>query len=216
MRLYTIQPAIVYHALLRGQSFRSEPFVHPEADLDFQSAYDWLVGEMEQRCGRRPRGVTYPVWAWYLWDGKKKARPDLRYRRVRDNAIDGDAVLLTLDIGDERVVLSDYDAWHHPLNYWFLGTAAQAAVFEAKCSAVRLSAYEHKPLPHPALHSELIASWRGIFNMDGVPSMLEGTTNPTISIQATFWELHPGDVVDVVGFGRIGKTRKLPPPRAAF
>lgn len=92
----------------------------------------------------------------------------------------------------------------------------QAGIFEARCSAVRLSAYEHEPLPHPALHSERIASWRGIFNRDSAPSMPEWMTDPTISMQATFLELHQGGVVDVVSFGRIGTTRRLPPPAPRF
>lgn len=48
-----------------------------KSDFDFcRDQYDWLVKEMKKRIGDPPEGVSYPVWAWYMWEGCRK-KPDL-------------------------------------------------------------------------------------------------------------------------------------------
>lgn len=36
-----------------------------------------MANQMKMRIGNAPEGVTFPVWAWYQWEGKRK-RPDMR------------------------------------------------------------------------------------------------------------------------------------------
>ena len=30
------------------------------------------VREMKGKIGKPPEGVSYPVWAWYMWEGTRK------------------------------------------------------------------------------------------------------------------------------------------------
>lgn len=39
-------------------------------------AYEWIVAQMKERIGDPPLPEIFtPVWAWYQYDSKKKARP---------------------------------------------------------------------------------------------------------------------------------------------
>lgn len=213
MKLYSIQPLLVYEHLLTGASWTANPFAGEEpADDVFLRAYDWLAGQMRS-YGRHPedRATQYPVWAWYWWAGLTRPKPDLRTASLRNWGNGGPNVLLTLDIPEDRVVLTDFDAWHWVLNYWYLGQSAEAEAFEARCEAVGPSYYREKPLANADLHNELQASWRHIFDVETAGRLLEIAPSKNC-VQGTFWELHPGDVVDVVQFSKKGRSRVLPPP----
>ena len=65
---------------------------------------------MKERIGEPPNGVSYPVWAWYMWEGVRK-KPDLRRERW-GNGWEGDRfACMEIDIPDDRVLLSDFDDW---------------------------------------------------------------------------------------------------------
>ena len=110
MKLYSIQPLLVYEHLLTGASWTANPFAGEEpADDVFLRAYDWLAGQMRS-YGRHPedRATQYPVWAWYWWAGLTRPKPDLRTASLRNWGNGGPNVLLTLDIPEDRVVLTDF------------------------------------------------------------------------------------------------------------
>ncbi|MBQ7478265.1 MAG: DUF3841 domain-containing protein [Selenomonadaceae bacterium] len=79
MLLWTIQPEEAWRILRRDGVYRCNPdkATHLNEDIDFSSAYDWMAAQMKKHIGKRPEGVTYPIWAWhtYKWNHKK---PDLR------------------------------------------------------------------------------------------------------------------------------------------
>lgn len=71
--------------------------------------------QLAQKTGEAPSGVHYPIWAWYQWEGKHKR---LAMRIHRRRCVKGTPiVLVTLEIPDQFVLLSDYDMWHCVLNY---------------------------------------------------------------------------------------------------
>lgn len=70
-------------------------------DPDMRHPYQWLSKQLASRVSPPPKGIRYPVWAWYSWEGKR--RPDLR--TYRDEA---PGIMLELDIPDNEVLLSDY------------------------------------------------------------------------------------------------------------
>lgn len=79
MILWAIQPASIYYQIQREGYYhydesRSED---NESIYEFRMAYDWLAGEMCKRIGPPPKGVKYPVWAWYVHNSRRR-KPDLR------------------------------------------------------------------------------------------------------------------------------------------
>ena len=78
MILWTIQPEEVYELIQRTGVYHCD---YGKSGMnDWQEQYDWLVREMKERIGELPGGVSYPVWAWYMWEGARK-KPDLRRER---------------------------------------------------------------------------------------------------------------------------------------
>ncbi|WP_461812451.1 DUF3841 domain-containing protein [Faecalimonas sp.] len=109
-----MQHQSAYNQLQReGVLHANENHLFCEDDLRF--AYDWMAEQLAQKVGKAPSGVHYPIWAWYQWEGRHK-RLDMRTHRrwyVKGTPI----VLLTLEIPDQFVLLSDYDMWHCVLNH---------------------------------------------------------------------------------------------------
>ena len=110
MLLWTIQHRDAYENMLRSVSLRAD-----ESRLfcgdEFKFAYDWLAARMREKIGEPPEGVKYPVWAWYQWEGVRK-RPDMRGSHKCYGDKGTPIVLLTADVPDELVLLSDFDMWH--------------------------------------------------------------------------------------------------------
>lgn len=68
MILWTIQPNKVYQEIITAGIYHCD-FTR-SAMVDCKPCYDWLVQEMKKRIGPPPAGVTYPVLAWYQWEGR--------------------------------------------------------------------------------------------------------------------------------------------------
>lgn len=213
MKLYSIQPLAVYEQLCAGTPFVSDPFRDegPHARDPWRPAYEWLGCQMKKRGILPPAHVEFPVWAWYQWGGEARRRPDLRVQSLKNWAAESPYVMLTLDVPDSAVLLSDYDAWHWPLNYWYLAPEAEADAFEARCENEGFSYYTHKPLPQQALHEDLIKSWEAIFDIERCAPIIEQDVSQAI-IQATFWELRPEYVQSARQFGGGQRAKYLPKP----
>lgn len=112
MILWTIQHKIAYEEMLRTGTLRANPeYIFAEF---FRGSYEWMAERMKERLGNPPADVVFPVWAWYQWEGKRK-RPDMRkHGRSSDKGVP--IVLLTINVPDEYVLLSDFDYWHVVLN----------------------------------------------------------------------------------------------------
>ena len=106
MLLWTIQPEEVWRILRRDGVYRCNPdkATHLNEDIDFSSAYDWMAAQMEKHIGKRPEGVTYPIWAWHTYNWKHK-KPDLRTDWFRGRH--GVHTCIEIDVPDEVVLLSD-------------------------------------------------------------------------------------------------------------
>ena len=66
--------------------------------------------EMKRRIGNPPEGVSYPVWAWYMWEGERK-KPDLRRERWGNGWKGERFACMEIDIPEAEVILSDFDSW---------------------------------------------------------------------------------------------------------
>ena len=116
MILWTMQPLNVYEMIQGTGVYRCDPARSSMIGLEFTEQYDWLVEKMTERIGPPPDGVKYPVWAWYKQNGKR-SKPDLRSERWGYGPGGEMYTCIEIDIPDDKVLLSDFDVWHLPLNF---------------------------------------------------------------------------------------------------
>jgi len=188
MRLVTVQDKAAYDALCEKGILRCNPELADWLrDNNFRAAYNWLVGQMKLRVGKPPRGVSYPIWAWYLLDGKP-AKADLR--RIEFNNYRGENYILTVEVPDKQVLLSDEEAWHYVLNDWFLNDAKNEVDHDKlKARFNALPSYEKQKTRKK--------SWEKIFD---ITSFENDWFRRGCYVQATFWELRKEQVITVKRF----------------
>lgn len=163
MRLWTIQHRAACEEMFRTGVLRADSeYILEES---FRESYEWMVGQMKKRIGNPPVGVELPVWAWYQWEGERK-RPDMRsHGRSSDKGVP--IVLLTIEVPEKHVLLSDFDYWHVVLNDGEI-------IF---------------PIDENAVYSEeeRQASWEKIFDYE---CSFDGEERSIgLSTQATLWEI---------------------------
>lgn len=132
---------------------------------DFKKSYLWMAEQMKKRIGNAPEGVIYPVWAWYQWEGKRK-KPDMRFHGSGWAKKGEPIILLTIDVPENCVLLSDFDYWHAVLNDVDL-------VFPYSKTRVYSEAEKQK-------------SWENIFD---ISCAYDGEEHKDLSTQATLWEI---------------------------
>ena len=175
MKLWTIQPKNVLDILETDGIFRCDIAKSSFCNEYIRPAYDWLVEQMSREIPI-PEGVRYPIWAWYKRDGKRY-KPDLR--NTGYGAHGDEMVCLEVDIPDNEVLLSDFDAWHFVLNRMYLDDSMSEEEWE------RTKAY-FDSLPHDRREQVMRESWSRIFDIS--PFKNDWRTRGCY-VQATFWEL---------------------------
>lgn len=178
MRLWTLQPACVLNELENTGTFICDITKTENTEDCFKDAYNWLVIEMEKRIGKKPPNVSYPIWAWHTTNWKHK-KPDLRHFAYASSVKKGEKyACIEIEVPDEEVVLSDFDAWHYVLNKWFLDDSTNEEEWDE-------SHEWYDSLPMYEKENVLKESWQKIFDISPLDSTwkLRG-----YYIQATFWE----------------------------
>ena len=124
-----------------------------------------------------------PFWGWYLTDGKNNL-PDSSYafdnggnqRKVIDwNRNEEKTKLVTLDIPDEYVLLSDINAWYCVLEgrpcFEYEGEEAEAHLLNAYMTRMeqlrKMPAGKQKRELAEAIYQDTVASWDNIFRLEG-------------------------------------------------
>ena len=145
-----------------------------KVDSNRHRAYDWMANQLRVRVGHPPPSATYPIWVWKYCYGTLKPRPDLRTRCLLPKGTAG--VLLELDLPENQVLLSNFDAWHAILNnHHYSPNDAEYEKIEA------LSAL--KGSNHPDLIQLKEASWERIFDLSLIP-------DPEIyAVQGVVWQV---------------------------
>ena len=195
LRLWTIQTRNAWEAFQEaGAITATMDRVEPE----FERAYRWIAGQMNPRLGPAPRRHRAPVWAWRQWQGEARARPDLRASGHLPRGTQG--VRIEFVTEEKSVLFSDFSLWHFVLNYWYLpATPEEGDAFEAEVARRGMSFFTSKPLPDPALHARIEASWERILDLDWHhPDLAE--PRPGKAIQATLWEVPLAAVTAVKPF----------------
>lgn len=179
MIVWTFQPASIMEEIERTGTFRCDPSrsFNLTKENSLKRQYAWLMEQMEKRIGRRPEGVSYPVWAWHTWEfGRRMPDPDSgAFLESREQKI-----ALTLDLPEDRMVLTDFDAWQLVMNSSFLSDVIETEEeFEKQLSwLVGLSEEE--------LLKETERSWQRVFDVEPYDS---DTFSRGRYVQATFWEI---------------------------
>ena len=194
MILWTMQPLNVYEMIQRTGVYRCDPARSSMIRMEFTEQYDWLAEKMSERIGPPPKGVKYPVWAWYVQNSKRH-KPDLRSERWGYGPGGTAYTCLEVDIPDDQVLLSDFDMWHVPLNNGLISDSeeedAAQEVYYNSLSEEQKKAYRDK-------------NWERIFD---VTPFENDWIRRGDWVQATFWELKKEQIRDVQYF-TTGK-RKL-------
>lgn len=163
MILWTIQNEHAYEKMKQaGRLIADKSYI---LDDLFQDPYLWMADQMQKRIGKAPEGVLFPVWAWYQWEGQRK-RPDMRVHGHNWGAKGTPIVLLTIDVPDQYVLLSDFDYWHCVLNDTDI-------IF---------------PHDETVVYSEekKRESWENIFDIN---CAFDGEVHQQLTTQATLWEI---------------------------
>ena len=186
MRLWTKQPVEVWNILQETGEYicdiSQSKFCNGKKIV---AAYDWMVKQMEERVGPRPKGVIYPVWAWHTQEGKHQA-PDLRKGY---NWTYSKSVWLEVEIPDSEVLLSEYNDWHNVLNDGFNDNSMNEAEWEA----------QHEwfdSLPREEREKAKLKSWERIFDVTPFEAP-DGWRRNGRFVQATFWVLRLENVKKV-------------------
>lgn len=189
MRLWTIQPWVVWEQLQKNKIFRCDSsLARCMKELEFERAYRWMSEQMRRRIGEPPAGVIYPVWAWHTLDWQHK-KPDLR--RMEFRSYRGKHVCIEIKISADEVLLSDEVEWHYVLNDMYDPPVSNEDAFEEAWRIFdSFSREEQKELKEE--------SWKQIF--DTVP-VDDGCRQTGRYIQATFWELNIDMVQSIRFFG---------------
>lgn len=174
MILWTIQPVFIYEEIMEKGFYKADG---RKIDKFFKPSYRWLCNEMIEKIGPPPKNVSYPVWAWHTRNFKRK-KPDLRSSEYGNRG--EKLVCMEIDIPDDKVLLTDFDAWHFVLNKWHLDTDCwDEEKWEENEKWLNSLSQSDK-------EKEIIKSWQGIYNL----SPKETSWNCRGKwIQATFWIL---------------------------
>ncbi|WNW10369.1 DUF3841 domain-containing protein [Pseudomonas sp. DTU_2021_1001937_2_SI_NGA_ILE_001] len=156
-------------------------------DPMFRMAYQWMIDVMEASGIPSAKTGVSPWWCW-VRAGYGETKPTARCGT-------DDQLLLELSIPRHELLLSDFDMWHVPLNYWINAEGEAEERFEREINAAGLCIYDDKPLPEP-FHSAVQATWLDIFRLDVVNGFTVDFQQK--SIQGVFWTLTPDMVKGVV------------------
>jgi hypothetical protein len=146
MRLYSIQARAAWAAAQqRGYLTGDHAFQNFDDWPGFARGYAYMKNQMAARLPAV--SGDYPVWAWLADPRLSGPVAGNQYGTHPDGY-----VLLTIEVPDDRVLLSSLDAYHAVLNNWYL------SLTEAEDEAVHASNRE-------PTDAEKQASWARMFDL---------------------------------------------------
>ena len=108
MIVYTIQHLEVFNKIFKNGQYQTDKrFICAKR---FDEAYAWYVDQAKKRIENWIE--TRPIWVW-------TEKPDLRSWKTSQSsscAQINQYVLLTLEIPNDQILLSNFDLWHFVLN----------------------------------------------------------------------------------------------------
>lgn len=177
--LWTIRHRSEYNKFLRDGVLLAD---EKRVDSYNVPAYQWISAQLAKKTNP-PKQCRFPLWAWYQWQGEKRATPDLRSSSHLAKGTSGVRIEFTIPSSD--VLLSDFDAWHSVLNNHFYAPTDKR--YNDYCEMI-------KGKSDAEINKIIENSWHNIFdlNLSNDPD--------NVSIQANFWELKSSQIVNVTFF----------------
>src|SRR5207249_1005693 len=106
-----------------------------------------------------------------------------------------------LIVPSDNVLLSDFDLWLFPLNYWYLPrTLKEGNAFEKLLAKRKMSFYRQKPLPNRRFHTMVEESWVHVFDLSWRNPFFCSPSLKDKAIQACLWEIRSDWVVKQTSF----------------
>lgn len=154
---------------------------------EYPPEYEWMISQMEKRVGPAPKPGMTPLWAWAYY-GPEKPRPDLRRLAWYWSDQNQDLVMIEAEIPDEKILVSDFDAFHAVMNKSYL-----------PFNEMEDEKFDKKSLSKDKLDQAIQSSWDRIFDKDQLCENYWGPKRQR-TLQACFWELHIAEVVETKRF----------------
>lgn len=178
MRLWTVQPYCVYELLQKEGVYRCDPKKTQMLQYDkYLNAYKWISNQMRRRIGNPPVGTIYPVWAWYVFEGKNK-RPDMRKTSVKVNE---KSVIWEVEVPDKEVLLTDHGYWHIALN--------DSINYKANYKNISDDEWDIEVEKEDKFFNKLTQKERRLYKEKSWESIICSKDASYPYIQATFWEI---------------------------
>lgn len=208
MILKTIQPLHILAQINSDTNTIIAPKYEEDNDLGFTLAFDWLKNEMKKRNLSVPQQEMF--WAWeYSTRQNKRICQEVIKSQINYCEENGGGVIITLNKPDNEVLLSDYELWHYPLNYWRIPQSEEdEKVWDKLIEQEDYNFYKHKPLTK---NSEMVTdTWSAalalvkhcsknhyVFNLSKKQLKVIGISKKQTQIQATFWSFKKEEIVDL-------------------
>ena len=189
MRIWTTQAEAFWDQLQAQGTIYCESS-YAQKGNNYLDRYDWISEQMRRRVGPPPRPeIQYPIWGWkQLGNHKKECRPDYRGWHLID-----EQVFLTLEVPEDKVLLSDFDLWGSAVwNYLYI--PADKADYKRFSKVQDRLPLDYENWPEDT-KNEVMQSWVRVFDLDH-PNFYATKLRRNRWIQATFWELKKEWVVD--------------------
>lgn len=196
MELWTIVPEKAWQALNDRGVLRA---TQRHTDQDYLQAYEWMSYQMITRLGQTDMSTHLPIWAWYQFQDVGHKRPDLRNAYHLPAGEVG--YRLTFNAEDDQVLLSDFNTWHHVLNYMYLpASKSDHTHFLAEFGTDADVRYSWDNPPVKTVIKQVIQdSWTRIFDLDWHDAYIN-EPRESKQIQGCVEELQLDQVVSVDQF----------------
>ncbi len=182
MKLWTVQPYCVYELIQKEGVYRCNANKSELLEIEeFANAYKWISNQMKKKIGNPPQDVEYPIWAWYLIEGKNK-RPDMRRAGIR---VTEKSVLFEIEVPDSEVLLTEFDGWHCVLNDFINYKSSYLTSDEE---------YESEMEKEEAFYASLSEQEKELYKARSWEKIICTPTSSYSCIQATFWELKKSQI----------------------
>lgn len=181
MIVWTIQHEDILKELDSNYHVKDENILWSHEDVQELMAYNWMIDQMKIRIGKSPNGIKYPIWCWFMWEGRWY-RPDKRRSGYGPRGTP--LIVIEMDIPKSEILLSDFDLWHYPLNNWYLPASEQ----------------DDMKLDENEKLLTMEKSWCRVFDINKEDDGYLYGKNNSKSIQGTIWEIKSEYIMNIQKF----------------
>lgn len=181
MVIYTIQSRQVLDRLITNKKYTCDA-EKSHYKNDFDTEYKWMAAQMDNHAVPHPDNLIYPIWGWYRINGHAPTLNDLK------NFMSKDDIILKINIPENKILLSDYDAWHYVLNNMWYDNSTSEYEFDLMHTYFdTLPRFKQKKLKEE--------SWLKIFNITKIKT---DWFKNGYYVQGTFWEITDNMLIEVI------------------